>query len=213
MRADALAVGGIDHGEKEVRGGVARFGAQFVENAQEPFRLQLREIAGELCAFGGWIKQALSAILSAGAGLDKSQIEQLLENAVQALLGDLQNVEQGGDGEPGPTADEVQHAMVRAPEIIIFEQAVSVADKVAVSEKEEFDEIEHRFIHANFVRPPSGAGRRLSGKDRFLSGRLTVHAAPHADFVLRPRWVADRSPNHIGMARYVSYIDIIPAAG
>jgi hypothetical protein len=37
----------------------------------------------------------------------------------------------------------MQHAMVRAPESVAYEQPVGVADKVPVGEEEEFDEVEH----------------------------------------------------------------------
>ena len=65
------------------------------------------------------VKVALPSVGGACAALDEALLDELLEDPVQALLGDPQDVEQLGDGEAGLAVDEMQHPMVRAPEAVV----------------------------------------------------------------------------------------------
>jgi hypothetical protein len=43
----------------------------------------------------------------------------------------------------------MQHAMMRAAELIVFEQAICIAHEIAIGEKQEFDQI----IHGDWLIP------------------------------------------------------------
>ena len=59
----------------------------------------------------------------------------------------------------------MQHAVMRAAEAVILEQAVGVADEIAIGEEEQLDEIDHRLAldlgRARAVGG-NGASRRTS---------------------------------------------------
>ena len=71
---------------------------------------------------------------------------QLLQHPVEALLGDLQDVEKLGDVRPGLAVDEVQHAVMRPPEAVVGEDPVGVADEVAIGEEQQLDEVVGRLL-------------------------------------------------------------------
>ena len=70
--------------------------------------------------------------------------DQFLEHAVEALLGDAEDVEQSGDGQAGMPADEMQHAVMSAAEAVGLQHAVRVADEIAIGEIEQLDQVVHR---------------------------------------------------------------------
>ena len=70
----------------------------------------------------GGIEQALAAVGFAGLLLDIAVVDQLAQHAGQALLGDLEDVEQVGDRHAGLEIDEIQHPVVGAAEILTLEQ-------------------------------------------------------------------------------------------
>ena len=50
--------------------------------------------------------------------------------------------------------DEMQDAVMRAPELVAFEQTVGVAHEIAIGEEQKLDQIEHRFgVLALGLRP------------------------------------------------------------
>ena len=99
-------------------------------------------------AGGRRIEQALAAVLAAGALLDEAGIDQLLQDARQALLGDLQDVEQVGDRQAGIAVDEMQHAVMRAAEVGLRQDRVGIGDEVAIGEEQELDQVHHRVLSA-----------------------------------------------------------------
>ena len=97
----------------------------------------------------------------AGAHFDIALVAQFLEHAIEALFGDLQNVEQFGDGEAWAAADKMQDAVMRAAKAVIFEQPVGVADEIPIGEEQEFDQVEHRLrfrLRRRRQAPPQPAG-------------------------------------------------------
>ena len=90
---------------------------------------------------GGRVKVALPSIGSACARLDEAFFDELLQDPIQALLGDPQDVEQFGNGESGLAIDEMQHPMVSASKIVVAKDAVGVAHEVAIGEEEQLNEI------------------------------------------------------------------------
>ena len=85
------------------------------------------------------VEQTLAAIVRARALLDVSRVDKLLEDARQALLGDLQDVEEIGDGQPGIAIDEVQDAVVRTAEIRAGKNGVRIGYEVAIRKEQQFD--------------------------------------------------------------------------
>ena len=89
----------------------------------------------------------------------KSWSMQFLQHAVEALLGDPQDVEQFGDRQPRMAVDEMQHAVVRPAEAEVLQEPVGVADEVAIGEEEQLDQID-----TSGARRESGAGSGARGR-------------------------------------------------
>ena len=105
----------------------------------------------------------MAAVLGAGARLDEAVGDELLEHPVEALLGDLQDLQQFGDRQARLAAHEMEHAVMRAAETVGFEQPVGVADEVAIGEEKQFDQVVHR----------RGAGGGVHASGQFTSAMLT----------------------------------------
>ncbi len=82
--------------------------------------LRRRQPLGQRAAALGGEQQPLAAIGAARLLHDIALVDQLLEHARQALLGDGQNVEQVGDAQARMAIDEMQHAVMRAAEAEIL---------------------------------------------------------------------------------------------
>ena len=67
-------------------------------------------------------------------------VDELLQHARQALLGDLQHVEEFGHGQAGPAVDEVHDAVMRAAEAVLRQDLVRIGGEVAIGEEEQFDD-------------------------------------------------------------------------
>ena len=106
-------------------------------------------------------QQPLAAVGEAGPLLDVILVEQLLQHAAEALLGDFQEVEQFGHRKARAAVDEIQHAMMGAAEIVAQQQPVGVADEIAIGEKQGLDQVEHRLGAARLRRARGKARRRL----------------------------------------------------
>ena len=99
---------------------------------------------GQSGSFGRGEQEALAAIAVAFLLLDVAGLDQRLENPRQALLGDLQDIQEHGDRHAGAAIDEMQNAVVRAAEAEIGQNGVRLADKVAVGEEQLLDNL-HRW--------------------------------------------------------------------
>ena len=64
---------------------------------------------------------------------------ELLQDAGEALLGDLQDFEQFGDPEAGIAVHEMQDAVMGAPEAVLREHGIGIAGEIAVGEKQKLD--------------------------------------------------------------------------
>ena len=93
-------------------------------------------------------------------------VDQLFQHPRQALLGDLENVEQFGDGKARHAVDEMQHAMMRAAKAVTGQNLIGVRREVPIREEQEFDQAK--------VNAVGFRDRRL---DR---NRLNVTAVCHA---------------------------------
>ncbi len=90
--------------------------AEALHGAGKAPGLQLRELASQLFALLGGVELTMAAIERAGARVDEILGDQFLEHPVEALLGDLEDVEQRRDGQAGMSADEMQDPVMGAAE-------------------------------------------------------------------------------------------------
>jgi hypothetical protein len=127
-------------------GGPGAISSKTRSRSGKPLRLHPGEFARQFFALKSHIKLAMAPIQRAGPGLDEILRDQLLQHAIQALLGDAQDFQQRGDRQSGLPADEMQHAVVGAPEAIGLEESIGVADEVSIGEIEQFDQIVHRRV-------------------------------------------------------------------
>ena len=117
-----------------------------------------------------------AASRSASARLlhDITLVDQLLEHAGEALLGDGENVEQIGDAQTRMPIDEMQHAVMRAAEAEILQDRVGIASEIAIGEEQQLGEFEQlRLGQGTLARVATIAARlrrfRLTAK-RFFRG-------------------------------------------
>src|SRR5690606_36454576 len=138
---DFLTRGGVDHGSEELARGLASARPVFVQRAGNAAGLQKREIACERFALCGEMEQALAAVGLSSLLHDVALFNEIAQHASEALLGDLEDVEQVRDAHAGVAVDEMQHAMMRAAEAQPREALIGVADEVAIGEEQELDEV------------------------------------------------------------------------
>ena len=62
---------------------------------------------------------------------------------------------------PGLAVDEVQHAVMGAAEAVVGEDAVGVADEVAIGEEQQLDQVVGRLARRGCRRSPAD-GRRVA---------------------------------------------------
>ena len=93
-------------------------------------------------ALGGGIELALPAVARPLDLDDMAGVDQLLQHAGEALLGDLQNVEKLGDRQARHAVDEMQDAVMRAAEAVVGQDLVRIGGEVAIGEEEQLDDRE-----------------------------------------------------------------------
>src|SRR5690606_28676913 len=153
----------VDDHAQEGFGAVALGWRQVGEGGADAALLRMEEAQREGAACGGRIEQALAAVDRAGQLLDEAAIDELLEDAAETLLGELEDIEEIGDADAGMPVEEVDDAMMGAAEAVAEKRRVGVGGEVAIGEEEEFDEGDLRAI---------GGGERHA--DRPYNGCLGV---------------------------------------
>ena len=116
----------IDDREEELARRFVRAGRQALKHALEPPRLHGREIEREPPALRGREQKPVPAVGHARPRLDEILIDEILHHAVEALLGDAEDVEQPGDRHARLARHEMEHPMMRAAEPVVREQPVGV---------------------------------------------------------------------------------------
>ncbi len=125
----------------------------------------------------GRIEQALAPVERPGLLPDEAGIDELLQHPPEALLGDLQDVEQVGDADARMAVDEMHHPVMRPPEAVAQQRRVRVGDEIPVGEEEQLDEGDLRLLadrdgsrhHRRGFRPCG----RTSPPLKFTSAMLT----------------------------------------
>ena len=134
----------VGHGEEKAGRVCARALGKLPEHKRKPPRLQQGDVKRKSLPARGWKHVALAAVVHAWARFDIVPADQFLEDAIETLLGDLQNVQQFGDGEARTPGDKMQHPVMRPAKSKGREQMIGVADKIAIGKKHELDQFEHR---------------------------------------------------------------------
>ena len=111
-----------------------------LQRLRDAARLHGVEPARQGGALVGRVQQPLASVGLARHLHDPPLVDQLLEDAGQTLLGDLEDVEQVGDAQAGMAVDEVQHPVVRPPEPVLGQDGIGLAREIAIGEEQQLDE-------------------------------------------------------------------------
>jgi hypothetical protein len=79
-------------------------------------------------------------------------VHELLQHAAQRLFGDFENIEKVGHFHSGMAGDEMQDAVVRAPEAEFGERLIGIADEVAIGEEQKLDQVPYRLAGVAAMR-------------------------------------------------------------
>lgn len=156
------AVARIDEAQEIAAHHVLRLGLHLGQGPRDAARLQRGELQGQLVALGGRMKEPLAPVGGARAALDEVLLDELLQDPVEALLGDPQNVQEFRDGQARVAAHEVQNPVMGPAEAVLVQDPVRIADEVAIGEEEQFDEVIGRGLGEGVL----AGGGRLQGPDR-----------------------------------------------
>ena len=132
--------------------------AQLFQRQREPSRLNEGEPQRQPLAVRRRVELPTATIQGPSPDLDEVLVDEFAQYAVEALLGDPQDLQELGDREPRPSADKIEDSMMSAPEPISFEQPIGVSDEIAVGEKEQFDQFIHWLFAAAWLRRRTGLG-------------------------------------------------------
>ena len=117
----------------------------------------------QVSALGSGIEQPLATVGFPSFLLDIAVIDELPQDARQALLGDLEDIEEIGDGHTGAQVHEVEDPVVGATKSLLFEHVVGIADEIAIGKKEQPHDIERKL--------------RLSGRRQIYVSLVDIYFA------------------------------------
>src|SRR5262245_7023726 len=141
----AVAIFDIYHrGEKPARC-IVCIRTELAKCAADSLRLQDCQPESEAFAFRRRIQQALTAVLRPFLLQNVTLVDQLLEHAAERLLGDVEDLQQVGNLYARVAVYELQHPMMGAANIKLEENLLRIANKIAISEKQKFDDVPDRF--------------------------------------------------------------------
>ena len=147
--------------------------------------MQGSKLIGKTPALGGDEQTPLAAIVVAVPLHDEALADELLQHAREALLGDLQDVQEVGDAQARLAVHEMQDAMMGAPEAVFLQRRVGVGGEIAVGEKQELRAGDELLARGIVCAVGCGAVGRLRG-----AGGARVAATGYA------------------VGRYVSHVDL-----
>ena len=111
---------------------------RLAEGGHQPLALVLEQAPLERAPAFGEVEVLLAPVRGAAALLDIALGQQVDQHARQALLGDPEQGQQLGDVDARPGADEMQRAVMRAPEARLGQHRVDGAREVAMGEEQQF---------------------------------------------------------------------------
>ena len=135
-----VAIVRIDHLEQGLAKRIRRFGITSRERTLDAADLRGHEPCVQLAAFRRQIEQPLAPIARAFALIDEALVDEIAQDAAEALFGDAQDVKQFGDVHARIAANEVDDAVVGAAEAVVIENVVGIGDEVAIGKEQQFDE-------------------------------------------------------------------------
>ena len=125
--------------------------------------LRLRQLTFELAALGGQVEQPLPAVSGARVLDDEPLLHELAENAAQALLGDLQDIEQLPDRHLRMAPDEMDDAVMGPPKTILREDRIGLGGEIAIGKEQQLDTL-----------PDLVLDRKEGQRDRFYVSHIDI---------------------------------------
>ena len=101
--------------------------------------LRLRQLTLELTSLQREVEKPLPPVPGTRSSDDEPLPHELAENAAQALLGDAKNAEQLADRHLWVASDEMDDAMMGAPEIVPREDRVGLCREIAIGKEQQLD--------------------------------------------------------------------------
>ena len=129
-----------NHGKKKTLGCLLCTWPCKLERRADARDLQLGKPFCEFSPLRRYIEQALTPVRLARLLDDELFVDKLLEDAAQALLRDLQDVEEIGDAQARIAVDEVHNPMMRTAEAIALQHEIGVAGEIAIGEEQKLYE-------------------------------------------------------------------------
>src|SRR6266481_3594643 len=80
-----------------------------------------------------------TTLFRSGPPLDEALAQELAQHAGQALLGDLQDIEQGGNRHARIATHEIDDAMMGSPKTIGLENRIGFRREIAIGIEQQFD--------------------------------------------------------------------------
>jgi hypothetical protein len=105
--------------------------------------LRLRQLPLEFVPFWRQLEETLPPIPRTGPLEDELLPNQLSKDPVQALFGDSQNLQQLGDRQQWMASDEMDNAMMGAPETVSSEDRIGLRGEITISEEQQLDPLTH----------------------------------------------------------------------
>ena len=128
-----------NHGEKKAADRLLCIGASGAKGFSKPGDLQLGQLAGQRLSFLRNVQQAFATIREPSLLNDVALIDQLLQDAGQGLLGDLQYIQQIGDAKSRISTDEMQDAVMGAAKPVALKDSIGIAGEIAIGEEQQFN--------------------------------------------------------------------------
>ena len=98
------------------------------------------------------VGKALTTVGLASLLLDVAVVDELAEHPREALLGDLEDIEQVGDRHAGLEVHKVENAVLRSTESLPLQQGIGVPHEIAISKVEQAHDVERQRLGRLSIR-------------------------------------------------------------
>ena len=137
-----MVVAPLGHFGKKVSDAVTGVLGQGSKSSLDAAGLSGAQNLEKVAALLGGKQQALAAVGFAMSLGNISAVDQLAQDARQALFGDPQDIEQIGHGHARTQIDEIDDTVVGPAEPLHFEQGIRIANEVPVGKEEQAHDID-----------------------------------------------------------------------
>ena len=108
--------------------------------------LILGQLALQIDALMGEFEEPLAAVAASRPLSDETFVDQLAENARQALFGDAQNSEQIRNCDAGIAPDEINHPVMRPAEAVFRQYGIGLGREIAIGVEQKLHPLAELFI-------------------------------------------------------------------